>query len=208
MRDRIIHKQLIDLFGIAADLFTCCFLINEISDNGSTHLFSQSFVRFHYNQFNRLPIHIPNLSEPNNTYKTCEPSSPAFSKLLTELKIDKQTTQGLVVINKIENALQKHIDKVIKSLSISEQYMHELEEEIKLLELKKINKKINEEKDEEDASLESSSSQDRIKINSPFNKSFSPEISPDKNISVLKQNNQKLRGRSSNNARETRKGIK
>lgn len=136
-RDKIIHRQLSDLFGITPELFSCCILTNEVSENASTHLFSQVFIRCHSLGCDKLQISIPNLSEPNNMYKSSEPSSDTFNKILGDLKIDKKNTQGLVVINKIQNALQKHVETLVKDLSESEKYLHELEEEVKLLEILK-----------------------------------------------------------------------
>ncbi|KAJ8928396.1 hypothetical protein NQ314_019061 [Rhamnusium bicolor] len=144
LRDKILHKQLRDLFEISPELFTCCLLINEASDNGSTHLYSQAFMRCNNNIYDKLPIHIPNLSEPNNTYKSSETASETFNKILNDLKIDKKNAQGLVVINKIQNALQKHIDSVVENLSEAEKYMHELEEEVQQLETMHKLEKLNE----------------------------------------------------------------
>ncbi|KAG5895533.1 hypothetical protein JTB14_010677 [Gonioctena quinquepunctata] len=129
---------------IPPELFTCCLLNSEVSDNAATHSFSQYFVRCNNIGYEKLPIHIPNLSESNNTYKNSEPASETFCKILGDLKIDKKNTQGLVVINKIQNALQKHIDSVVETLAESEKYMYELEEEVKNLQTLKKLKKMNE----------------------------------------------------------------
>lgn len=196
LRDKIIHKQLIELFGFPPELFTCCFLISEVSDNGSTHLFSQAFMRFHNNRYDHLPIHIPNLSEPNNLYKTPEPASGTFNKLIDNLKIDKTSTHGSVVIIKIQDALQKHINKVIKELGTLEQNLFELEKEVKLLELRKEKKKNNAEKNQLAAPLSNNPFQeDILKKKKSENEliSFSPEASPDRN--VIKRNNSKVVGR-------------
>lgn len=193
LRDKIIHKQLIEVFGKTSDLFPCCLLINEISDNGATHLFSQAFIRYHNNRYDRIPMHIPNLSEPNNTYRLPEPSSQTFDKILRNLKIDEKKTQGLIVINKIHNALQKHIDTIIKNLSQAEEYLHELEEEVKTLEKRKLKKKKEEEKDKREALVANTKLEDnREKRKSvDINSSLSPEISPD----IPKKTTQKPRGR-------------
>lgn len=196
LRDKVIHKQLVDLFEITPELFTCCFLINEMSDNGSTHLFSQIFMRYNNNKYDRLTIHIPNLSEPNNMYKIPELVSPTFNRILNELKIEKPTTQGLTLINKIQNAVQKQIDKVIKDLNPLEEYMHELEEEIKHLLVKKVKKKCNEEKVDLITSVDTPSpicSLLNKKNSNEYNYSLSPEISPERNI--VNKVNQKVRGR-------------
>lgn len=183
-----------ELFRVTPDIFTCCFLVNEMSDNGSTHLFSQAFMRFHNNKYDYLPIHIPNLSESNNLYKTPEPSSSTFINLLKELKIDKQTNQGFIIITKIQKALQNHIDKVVEDLSILEKYMYEIEENIKLLELRKVKKKIDGGKDE--FSISFNDSQEDIllrKVDNDLRYSFDSENSSDKTIS--KVGTQKITGR-------------
>ncbi|XP_018574508.1 BRISC complex subunit FAM175B-like [Anoplophora glabripennis] len=160
LKDKILHKQLQDFFNIPPELFTCCLLINEVSDNGSTHLYSQAFMRCNNTIYDKLPVHIPNLSEPNNTYKSSEPSSATFNKIINDLKIDRKNTQGLVVINKIQNALQKHIDTVIENLSEAEKYLHSLEEEIKQLEIMQKLKKLNDQSsNDHDSSIVSNSSQ-------------------------------------------------
>lgn len=160
LRDKILHKQLQDFFDISPELFTCCLLINEVSDNGSTHLYSQAFMRCNNTVYDKLPVHIPNLSEPNNTYKSSEPSSTTFNKIINDLKIDRKSTQGLVVINKIQNALQKHIDTVIGNLSEAEKYLHSLEEEIRQLEIMQKLKKLNDQSSKDlDTSTRSNSSQ-------------------------------------------------
>lgn len=198
LRDKIIHKQLIDLFSISPDLFTCCFLINEVSDNGSTHLFSQAFIRFQNNKYDNVPIYIPNLSESNNTYKTPELASFTFNTLLSDLKMDQKTTQGSLFIKEIQNALQNHIDHVIKDLSIEEQHMFELEEEVKQLELKKIKKKNEEEKDDICLTIDNPLLKDHLllekRTDRDLNNSVSIEISHDR--SQHKKFNQKVIGRS------------
>lgn len=189
LRDKIIHKQLMDFFGITSDIFTCCFLIKEVSDNGATHLFSQAFMRFHSNKYDHLPIHIPNLSESNNTYKTPEQASSTFNKILNDLQIDKKTTQGFVVITKIQKALQKHIDLVIKELSTLEQYMCELEENVKILEMKKLKKKKEEEKDQLSTIFNDDSENDinlrKAEISEISSDKSLSEISPDKSLSEI-----------------------
>lgn len=203
LRDKIVHQQLIELFGFHPDLFTCCFLISEISDNGSTHLFSQVFMRFHNYKYDHLPIYIPNLSESNNIYKTPELASDTFNKLVDELNNDKKTTHGFVVIIKLQDALQKHIDKVINDLGSLEQNLFELEKEVKLLELKKLKKKNDEEKIQLGVPFSNIPFQEdmplKIKSENEFN-SLSSEVSPGKNLT--KKNNTKVLGK----GRITREG--
>lgn len=206
LRDKIINMQLKDMFGLTPDIFTCCYLINEVSDNGSTHLFSQVFMRYHNSKYERLPIHIPNLSEPNNTYKTSEKASLTFIKLLQELKIDKSKAQGLAVINKIQNALQKQIDKVIEDLSLSETHLHNLEEDVKLLELRKAKK----EKDELNASTECTPSYEDTIINKKYSNETNDSLELSLERNVMKRGNQKIkeRGRSVKEGRDVTRSIK
>ncbi|XP_056643971.1 BRISC complex subunit FAM175B-like [Diorhabda sublineata] len=144
-RDKIIHRQLLELFDTSPELFSCCLLTHEVSWNGATQSFSQSFVRCNGIGCDKLPVSIPNLSEQNNMYKSSEPASTTFNKILSDLKIDNKNTQGLVIINKIQNALQKHIETLVKDLSESEKYLYELEKEVRQLEMyKKEKEKITE----------------------------------------------------------------
>ncbi|KAJ8917118.1 hypothetical protein NQ315_012608 [Exocentrus adspersus] len=129
------------------------------SDSGS--------VRCHNGVYDRLAIHIPNLSEPNNTYRSSEPSSATFNKIITDLKIDKKTTQSLVVINKIQNALQKHIDTVVQNLSEAESQLYELEEEVKQLEIMQKLKKLNNDERESDNTEGSNETSSQSAENSP-----------------------------------------
>ncbi|KAJ8937383.1 hypothetical protein NQ318_015463 [Aromia moschata] len=159
LRDKLVHKQLTELFEVSPELFTCCLLINEVSDNGSTHLYSQAFMRYHNGVYDRLSVHIPNLSEPNNTYKSSEPASDTFNKILNDLKIEKKSTQGLV----------KHIDTVIEDLSEAEKYLHELEEDVRQLEIMEKLKKLN------DVDVEEPEETSRISENNVESEQSSPE---------------------------------
>ncbi|CAH1119091.1 unnamed protein product [Phaedon cochleariae] len=182
LRDNIIHSQLMDFFQIPPELFTCCLLNNEISENGSTYTYSQTFLRVNNQRIDRLPITIPNLSEPNDTYKNSEPASETFRKILGDLKIDRRSTQGSVVINRIQNALQKHIDSVVQKLSESEQYIYELEEDLHTLQISQKLKKMNEELISENASpTRTSESEDSPRVyhgidSTPSEKESSPEL--------------------------------
>lgn len=151
LRDKLVHKQLTEFFGISPEYFTCGLLINEISENRSTHIFTQSFGRYYNNIYDKLPVYIPNLSEPNNTYKNSEPASETFNKILSNLKTDRKNTPSLVVINKIESALQNHIDSVVEKLAEAEQQLYELEEEVRHLEVARKKKKNDEDKETVDS---------------------------------------------------------
>nr|CAI5850419.1 unnamed protein product [Callosobruchus analis] len=118
-------------------------LISEVSDNKSTHTFSQSFFRYNRSTYEQTVIRIPNLSEPKTSYKHPEPTSETFSKILQDLKIDRKTTQDLVVINKIQNAVHKHIDSIVEELAEAEKEMFELEEEVKCLQIERRLKRLN-----------------------------------------------------------------
>ncbi|CAH0549007.1 unnamed protein product [Brassicogethes aeneus] len=133
LRHKIIHKQLSEVFNISPELFTTCLLITEASENCSTHSYQQAFFRFNNYMYDRVPVHITNLSENNNTYKCSEASSETFSRLLSGLKVDINKSQGLDVINKIHQALQDHTDSVVKELTAAEKRLYELETEVQQL---------------------------------------------------------------------------
>nr|CAI5850420.1 unnamed protein product [Callosobruchus analis] len=143
LRDKVIHKQLIQFFEAQPELFLYGMLISEVSDNKSTHTFSQSFFRYNRSTYEQTVIRIPNLSEPKTSYKHPEPTSETFSKILQDLKIDRKTTQDLVVINKIQNAVHKHIDSIVEELAEAEKEMFELEEEVKCLQIERRLKRLN-----------------------------------------------------------------
>lgn len=132
LREKIIHKQLADIFKTPCDLFTTCLLTKEVSDNHSTHLFSQTFVRYSDTIYQPLPMHIINLSDPNNSYRKPQPVSRTFKNLLESAKIDLNKSQSLKIIGDLHNALQKEIEGVLAEFDESES-IFELEEEIKHL---------------------------------------------------------------------------
>lgn len=132
LREKIIHKQLTDIFQTPWNLFTICLLTKEVSDNHSTHLFSQTFVRYNNADYQPLPMHIVNLSDPNNSYRTPQPVSRTFKNLLESANIDLKKSQGLRIIGDLHNALQKEIESVLADLADSEN-VYKLEEEVKQL---------------------------------------------------------------------------
>lgn len=130
VREKVIHKELTNFFNTPADLFTTCLLTIEVSDNRSTHLFSQTFVRYSCSMYQPLPMHIVNLSDPNNSYKEPEPVSVAFKQLLDSLSIDLKNAQGVKVVGEVHNALQKETGSNVGVLSRTYADMFKLEEEI------------------------------------------------------------------------------
>ncbi|XP_018330479.1 BRISC complex subunit FAM175B-like [Agrilus planipennis] len=130
LREKIIHKQLVDLFG---DLFSMCVLMCDSSENFSTHSFYQTFIRYYDGCYQGIPLHIVNLSQKNDCYKVAETLPEEFNKIVSSLNIDLETSQGLVVVSKIQEALQKHIDHLVLNLDESEKELFELEEEVKQL---------------------------------------------------------------------------
>ncbi|XP_072384301.1 BRISC complex subunit FAM175B-like [Diabrotica undecimpunctata] len=209
LRDRIIHRQLLELFDISPEMFTCCLLTTELSDNAATHLFSQIFVRCNSLGCDNIPVVIPNLSESNNMYKSSETSSETFKKILGDLKIDKRNTQGLVIINKIQNALQKHIDTLVTDLAESEKYLYELEKEVSQLEIyKKVKKKNSETLDSANDwsgdhlnnSQTSNNSKDPLYIEAPSQAESSPDVNA--HVPVKKQTAVRGRGRGKRGSKE------
>lgn len=131
LREKIIHKQLADIFQTTQDLFTTCLLTTEVSDNHSTHLYSQTFVQYTNTLYQPLPMHIVNLSDPNNSYRKPEAVSKAFKNLIDSVKVD-QGAQGLKIVGELHNVLQKEIESVLADFSEAEG-VFELEEEVKRL---------------------------------------------------------------------------
>lgn len=213
-RDKIIHRQLLELFNNSPELFSCCLLTHEISWNGATQLFSQSFVRCNGIGCDKLPLSIPNLSEQNNMYKSSEPASGTFNKILSDLKIDNKNTQGVVIINKIQNALQKHIETLVKDLSESEKYLYELEQEVRQLEMYKGDKEktpkclLSDSLDSSQSTTQSESNNIELKNKSNPIDTTSDENSPE---TVQKPPNKKTirgRGKGKIDSRELRKNPK
>lgn len=133
VREKVIHNELTNIFQTPADLFTTCLLTREVSDNGSTHSFSQTFVRYCSLMYQLLPMHIVNLSDPNNSYKKPEPMSDSFKELLDKENIDLKNTQGVKVMTEIHNALQKETVSLSQEARRTYEEMFQLEEEIRLL---------------------------------------------------------------------------
>lgn len=129
-REKLIHQQLAQFAEIPSEFFICCLLASEKSDNGSTHSFTQNFLRCRNRLYEHLPVHIVNLSDPNNSYKSPEPMSESFTKLLKGLEINHQSSQGLATITKIETALQTHTNSIVTELAKAEKRLSQLEEEM------------------------------------------------------------------------------
>lgn len=136
LREKILHKQLANLFDTPADLFTLCFLTTCPSHTNSTFEYKQIFIRYCPPIYQNLNMHIENLSDPNTTYRSSLPSSETFTNIVKSLKMDVKKMQGLEVISKIQVALQNQIDTAVKNLTDSERRLHCLEEEIFDLEQK------------------------------------------------------------------------
>lgn len=136
-REKLIHKGLSKIFDVKPELFTCCLLLQDSTENKSTHTYRQQFLKYDSYDYDRVPFRIINLSESNNGYKNSEPASETFNRILRNLDIDIKRTQGSVVINKIHTALQKHMHSVVKELNDAEHRLFELESEIENLSVNK-----------------------------------------------------------------------
>lgn len=132
-REKLIHQQLAQFASIPSEFFTCCLLISEKSDNGSTHSFTQNFLRCHNRLYEQLPLHIVNLSDPNNSYKNPEPISDNFKKILKSLPSNHQSSYGLAAITRIETAVQKHTNSIVANLLDVENYLYQLEDDVEKL---------------------------------------------------------------------------
>lgn len=144
IREKIVHKQLSQFFAPThPELFTCCLLTTNSSLNGSTHLYSQTFLRYIEPTYQMLPMHIINLSDPNNLYKSVEPTSDTFNTLVKSLRIERRETQGINVITEINKDLQKHTEDVAMKLAEAEKKYADLQDEILMLQEKLKMKQIN-----------------------------------------------------------------
>lgn len=132
MRDKIVHKQLAAISQTPLDLFTTCLLTRSASDNHSTHLFSQTFVRYSNSMYQPLPMHIVNLGDPNSSYRKPQPVSRAFKQLIDAAKINLKNHQSLKIVGELHNALQNEIESVLGSLDVVQE-LFKLEQEVKVL---------------------------------------------------------------------------
>jgi hypothetical protein len=130
-RERIIHKQLSTLFNVPPEFFTCCLMIGESSDNNSTHTHTQTFVRYLSHSYEQLPMHIVNLSDTHNAYKSPEQPSDTFLDIVRGLNINFKKAGGTNVVTKIQNALQKHIESTVENLAEAEKKLFQLESEVR-----------------------------------------------------------------------------
>ncbi|KAL1513603.1 hypothetical protein ABEB36_002994 [Hypothenemus hampei] len=133
LKDRALHKQFRELFTVPQDLFSVCFLLMESADNYASYYYQQTFMRYHNGNFDKISLCIPNLSEPNNSYKTSEPASETFNEILSSITMDIENVKGVVAITEIGNAVQKSIDKTVSELTEAEKQLFDLEEEVKIL---------------------------------------------------------------------------
>lgn len=148
IREKIIHKQLSQYFvPDQPELFTCCLLTTNSSVSGSTHLYSQTFLRYIEPTYQMLPMRIVNLSDSNNSYKSIEPTSETFNTLVKSLRIDQKKTQGINVITQINEELQKRTEDVATQLAEAEKRYFELQEEVlelqEKLKLKQMSNDVN-----------------------------------------------------------------
>ncbi|KAI4458728.1 abraxas family member [Holotrichia oblita] len=131
IREKIVHKQLSQYFvPDQPELFTCCLLTTNSSVSGSTHLYSQTFLRYIEPSYQMLPMHIVNLSDSNNSHKSIEPTSETFNSLVKSLRLDQKKMQGINVITQINEELQKRTEDVATQLAEAEKKYFELQEEV------------------------------------------------------------------------------
>lgn len=135
LRDRFIHKQLQEILETPPDLLTMFLLVADASDNQSTHTFAQQLVRRHSatGQWEKLPMHIPNLSDPYDTYQSAEPVSDTFRRIVKALHIDTRAMQSAMVVEQIQMALQKHAESLVGEVIEKERQLGQLEMEVEAL---------------------------------------------------------------------------
>lgn len=132
MCDKIVHKQLANIFQTVPELFSVCLSTSENSDLRGTLSFAQRFIRYHHCDFKELFIRTPNLSDPKDTFREAAPSGEddTFKKLMRSAKKKNEVCSGLDYSIKIETTLQQHITLSVKKLFNSEAKLFVLNEEV------------------------------------------------------------------------------
>lgn len=137
IREKIVHKRLCQHYAVSnPELFACCLLTTNSSQNGSTHLYSQTFLRYIEPTYQMIPMHIVNLSDPNDSYRSAEPQSRHFIDLTKSLGVDKKRTRGINVVMQMNEELQNCTEKVAEELAEAEKKYYDLQEEVKALQEK------------------------------------------------------------------------
>lgn len=142
-REKLVHEQFAKLCNVPPEFFTCCRLISERSDNGATHSFSQSVVRYSNGYIEELPLHIENLSDPNTSYKPPDPVSPVYQNIVKDLRVNPEEAQGLNMIKKIEGAVHNFTSEMIEELAEAEKRLFEIDKEVRELAIAKRQREYN-----------------------------------------------------------------
>lgn len=129
-RDKLVHKSLTNIFNVYASCFTTCLLTKATSENSSTHSFETTFWKHSGMKYTQIPIHISNLGEKNNAYKSEGPSSQTFQNIIKQLNVGEMKSNAILNINKIHSALLTHVNEVAIELSVAEKRLFDLENEI------------------------------------------------------------------------------
>lgn len=129
LRDKIIHKQLMNFFSTPNKLFTCGLLTIDNS-NQSTHKFKQTFLQYNNQAFLPVSFRILNLSDINYSYKAPQRTSKLFENTLSSLQY---YSEDLNTIESIQNGVQTYLDKLVKEIAEDEETVYNLEQEVKEL---------------------------------------------------------------------------
>lgn len=135
LREKIIHKNLSGIFSTdSMEHFVWC--VNTVYNNREKHTSKQTFIRYveatnrQIADFQEIPLHIINLSDSRNEYKSAGIPSERLNNLIREIKGTSPTADINSLITKLERNLQSKITKKVKEVSESEQELFQLEQDI------------------------------------------------------------------------------
>lgn len=128
LRDNLLHKQLMHFFAPPTELFIYSLLSSDNS-NISTHVLKQSFLQYDNVEFKPVNFNILNLSNATFSYKIPQEQSKIFNKVISSIK----TNNGSCTAEDIHQAVQLHIEELVRDLAEEESNMFNLEQEVKIL---------------------------------------------------------------------------
>lgn len=129
-REKIIHKQLLELASLPKSCFSYCLLTTENSNTKATYSLNQTFIRYWLSKYEHLSLHINNLSDSSYLFKSPE---PALSNLLNKIvKVAQHPGDG-DVIQRIQENLKSYMKSSIQELVEQDAQLFRLEQRIKEL---------------------------------------------------------------------------
>lgn len=135
MREKIVHRQLAQMFSIPPEVFTLCLLNANWNEVRSTQACKQTFLRYTDGEFEQIKMHIVNMSDSNSTYQQpIVQEKNAFDMLVESLELDFRTINGLKAIGRIQDVVPEAMEKLVGELSKIETLMFKLETEVKNME--------------------------------------------------------------------------